>query len=184
MHLHVLLADHCGPVLLNKKPATLFPLKINLSEFYSVKQLLKSIGLQVDIFRDTENNMLLFVYRENLLRQCLDNPLIIKSLSKLNYPKSYNLKTTLTFLKNRFHESNNFPHEIGFFLGYPPLDVLGFMYYKGQCMKHSCMWKVYSNVKKAKALCNEFTQCRCLCRKYVESGGKFINIPTHVNIIQ
>jgi hypothetical protein len=60
----------------------------------------------------------------------------------------------------RFRESGPFPHEVGFFLGYPPEDVIGFMENNGKGCKLCGTWKVYGDVEKARACFREYSLCR------------------------
>lgn len=56
-----------------------------------------------------------------------------------------------TDLAATLSESCAFPHEIGFFLGYPFDDVIGFIENKGEnCLCTGC-WKVYSRQRDAQA---------------------------------
>ncbi|MDR1902212.1 MAG: DUF3793 family protein [Treponema sp.] len=71
----------------------------------------------------------------------------------------------LNCLKKKLETFQQFPHEIGFFLGYPIDDVLGFVKHKGQNYKLCGYWKVYGNIETAK---NNF-YCYELCRKYMSA---------------
>ena len=56
-------------------------------------------------------------------------------------------------------ENEEFPHEIGLFLGYPPEDVLGFIDNKaGGCKCVGC-WKVYGDVDEAQKTFAEYKKC-------------------------
>lgn len=52
-------------------------------------------------------------------------------------------------LRTRLHGSEEFPHEIGVFLGYPLNDVLGFIKYHGSNCKGMGDWKVYGDLGEA-----------------------------------
>ncbi len=63
----------------------------------------------------------------------------------------------LTRLRDRLHGGEEFPHEIGLFLGYPPEDVWGFIRKKTpKCQGH---WKVYGDVEKAKMAFDSYKKC-------------------------
>ena len=53
-----------------------------------------------------------------------------------------------------------FPHEIGAFLGYPLSDILGFINHKDDGCLYTGEWKVYSNVEKAKKMFCIYKRCR------------------------
>lgn len=52
-----------------------------------------------------------------------------------------------------------FPHEIGFFLGYPPEDVLGFIAHEGRDYLAVGPWKVYANLTQALATFDRYKRC-------------------------
>lgn len=76
----------------------------------------------------------------------------------------------LARLKNRFEETDCFPHEIGLFLGYPLPDVIGFIEQGGKNCKCCGVWKVYSNEKETKALFDRFRKCTEVYRKVFARG--------------
>jgi hypothetical protein len=92
---------------------------------------------------------------------------------------SAGLEAQLCYLAGRFRESEEFPHEIGFFLGYPPEDVLGFIRHRGAHCKLCGMWKVYSDVEKARFLFSEYARCRQRLLEYIREGGTIFdkNLP-------
>jgi hypothetical protein len=89
----------------------------------------------------------------------------------LGYPVSEGFKALLRCLGRRFGESREFPHEIGFFLGYPPPDVLGFMRYRGARCKLCGPWKVYGDVERAAALFREYSGCKRRLLEHLQRGG-------------
>ena len=63
-------------------------------------------------------------------------------------------------------EGEEFPHEIGLFLGYPPEDVEGFCRYQGQNYKLCGRWKVYGDREAACRRFQRYDHCRdALCRR-------------------
>jgi hypothetical protein len=89
------------------------------------------------------------------------------------------LDVQLRHLAKRFREGAEFPHEIGFFLGYPPEDVLGFIRHRGAHCKLCGMWKVYSDVEKARLLFSEYARCKERLFEYIRRGGTIFdkNLP-------
>lgn len=168
-----LFASHCGAVLLGKKPAALFTVKPDEDAFFSVRRLAADNHLAAMPLAQNARHILVLVYDGQLLRQALCHPLAAKVLARQGYPAggAGKLAEMLAHLKERLAVADGFPHEIGFFLGYPPADVVGFMLYGGRRCKHCGMWKVYSNVEKAKRLCCEYEECQRICCRHVEMGG-------------
>ena len=54
----------------------------------------------------------------------------------------------LARLMERLKDADEFPHEIGLFLGYPPEDVEGFIQ-EPNGQKYTGIWKVYGDVRSA-----------------------------------
>ncbi len=73
----------------------------------------------------------------------------------------------------RFSECD-FPHEIGFFLGYPAKDVIGFINHKGENYLARGMWKVYDNVEHAEKKFRSYEKCTKVYLSCFE-GGRSIN---------
>ena len=90
-------------------------------------------------------------------------------LTREGYPVDGGLEAMLSALRRRL-EGADFPHEIGLFLGYPPVDVEGFRRNGGRNCKLCGPWKVYGPVEEARQRFRTFHRCRAaLCRR-VASG--------------
>ena len=63
----------------------------------------------------------------------------------------------------RLRGDQEFPHEVGLFLGYPPADVDGFMHRKEE-YKLCGLWKVYDDVEGA---VRQFTRCKRCTEVYL-----------------
>ena len=70
-----------------------------------------------------------------------------------------NLNACVLHLIRRLRTADEFPHEIGLFLSYPPEDVLGFIHNKA--CNHKCLgcWKVYGDEQKAKSTFEKYNLC-------------------------
>lgn len=165
--LELFLAKHCAPVLLGKKPAVLFREK-HLPRNTSWRHF-SAYGLRVYRLHRPGDKSLVLIYRPKLLEASVSGQLTRCSLERLGYPSAPDWRAKLGFLRKRFHESDAFPHEVGFFLGYPPEDVLGFMDCPMDC-KLCGPWKVYGDVETAKTLFAEYARCRRVLLALVENG--------------
>ncbi|MDR1095085.1 MAG: DUF3793 family protein [Spirochaetaceae bacterium] len=171
--LDMTLAWHCAPVLLGKKPAALFPKPAWWDALLPEKTAAGNLRF-VTLRRNKTG--LVFAYYPRLLSHALESGEACKTLGALGYPveakyPEERAARCLAFLERRFRESGDFPHEVGFFLGYPPLDVLGFMRHRGSRYKLCGVWKVYSDVPKATALFAEYAKCRERLVRHVQNGG-------------
>lgn len=161
-----LLARSAAPVLLGKKPAALFAGPLPRCTGTAVPGGIRFLSLT-----RPGHNPLIFVFRPSLLERTLEAPQARRSLEEFGYPVSEGLQALLRCLGRRFQESREFPHEIGFFLGYPPHDVLGFIYYRGAGCKLCGPWKVYDDVERAAALFGEYAWCRQRLLEHLQGGG-------------
>jgi hypothetical protein len=175
MALDMALARHCAPVLMGKKAAALFPQPSCWDDALTERPALGNVRFL--ILRWREKNALVFAYSPRLLSLALEAPQARRTLKALGYPveeRAMGLVPYLAFLRQRFRECGDFPHEVGFFLGYPPADVLGFMRHRGSRCKLCGMWEVYGDVAQAAALFAEYASCRERLLRHVQNGGAIL----------
>ena len=80
-------------------------------------------------------------------------------------------------LKERINASQEFPHEIGLFIGYPIEDVKGFIEKGANGSKYCGAWRVYGDVDAAKKKFAIYKKCRdvyCSIYKKNNNFGKLI----------
>lgn len=73
-------------------------------------------------------------------------------------------------LRMRLEKGENFPHEIGLFLGYPLGDVRGFIENAGKNSKCAGCWKVYCNECETMKLFEKFRKCREIYLRLWQQG--------------
>jgi hypothetical protein len=71
----------------------------------------------------------------------------------------------------RLSRGNEFPHEIGLFLGYPPKDVEGFMHSRDDCLLCG-LWKVYDNPEGAQEQFRKCRACTSILLSRLQSGSR------------
>ncbi|MDR1325180.1 MAG: DUF3793 family protein [Treponema sp.] len=172
--LDMTLARHCAPVLLGKKPAALFPMPRGWDETLAKAPPLGNMRF-LSLQRPGQH-ALVFSYHPRLLSRTLDTAGMRETLGALGYPmvERGNTGPCLAFLEQRFREGAGFPHEVGFFLGYPPEDVLGFIRHQGSHCKLCGMWKVYGDAARAAVLFAEYAECRERLLRHVQNGGAIV----------
>lgn len=79
------------------------------------------------------------------------------------------LDRLLTHLRSRF-ALTPVPHEIGFFLGYPVEDVLGFIEHEGRDYRCLGCWKVYGDVRAAQRSFARYRRCARRCQRLYGTG--------------
>ncbi|MBQ8159138.1 MAG: DUF3793 family protein [Clostridia bacterium] len=139
----------CAPTLAAIKTGSLFSCKsASKDELYrdvrSLNKRLKGKGLRILPLRYRDGHGLVYVYRPDRLGRDLMNEKSRQLLEPLGYNCS-DQNRCVCCLQKRLNETEEFPHEIGLFLGYPPDDVDGFMNRRGQCC-YTGYWKVYSHL--------------------------------------
>ncbi|MBQ0052534.1 MAG: DUF3793 family protein, partial [Treponema sp.] len=77
---------------------------------------------------------------------------------------------TLKELFTRLKNPKDFPHEIGFFLGYPFEDVIAFEKNRGQNCKYCGCWKSYSDPLQAEIYCAQYKWCSQICKQLFDEG--------------
>ena len=87
---------------------------------------------------------LIYVYRPKRLEKDLNHPDALCFLKQCGYQNGCALDLVQQ-LQEKLCESQDFPHEIGLFLGYPFEDVQGFIQNRGCNCRLCGYWKVYAN---------------------------------------
>ena len=168
-----LIVRHCAPTLANLKTGSLFvcPITDRPSFFSSLRrlnELLVPKGLRALPLRIREYSALVYLYRPSRLKKDLEDPAAIKILQDHGYG-CYG--KCLPKLIERVRASEELPHEIGLFLGYPPEDVQGFLDHR-PCKCSGC-WKVYGDENKAKKTFDLYKKCE---RVYCQQLARGIDI--------
>ena len=104
---------------------------------------------------------------------------IITFLSNIGYPLASSANDSeklLDYLSSRITGCDEFPHEIGLFLGYPADDVFSFIQNRGENYKFCGYWKVYSNEEAMKTLFRQYRKCTKLLLNKAEAGTPILKI--------
>lgn len=142
-----LLVQHCSPTLAGIKTGNMFSCKFaDDTEMRNCVRCWNRIfvkkGLRMLPLRFQNNRALVYVYRPSRLTQDLQQKTVCKILQERGYEKAAP-EQCLIQLMNRLAKDEEFPHEIGLFLGYPPEDVQGFIKNRAADCKCVGCWKVY-----------------------------------------
>lgn len=174
MQFEKLLIEKCAPTLGRLKTGNLFSIKVScqneLATHVSMwNSRLNEKGVYIAILKTHKNTALVYVYRPEKLLADLNGHEAKKVMEKYGYILG-NCENILERLKNRLRTNDEFPHEIGLFLGYPVEDVLGFICHKGQNCKLCGYWKVYGDTEEAIKSFAKFDKCRNIYQKFAEKG--------------
>ncbi len=176
--LEKIIAYHCAPALAGIKPANIVACyKDKIPNIHSeINRLNKEMNIKdiyFEIICECDRRALVMVYRKEKLRKYLQKDEVSAFLKSVGYPREFALKAYIDVLKRRL-KNENFPHEIGAFLGYPLCDIQGFIN-REQCLLTGD-WKVYHNAEEAKELFNRYSVCRRAVLKRISAGRTLAQI--------
>lgn len=172
------LIEHCAPTLAGLKTGSIFTVKNRESddsedklrdEMCRLNMVFNKRGLRIVPIRKTESHTLIYLYRPDMLRSDLNAPEAMDILEECGYDCE-NSDFCLVQLVKHLAGDENFPHEIGLFLGYPPYDVKCFMRDTRKGVKCVGCWKVYSNRKRAVETFEKFRKCTEIYHRALKNG--------------
>lgn len=154
---------HCSPTLAGLKTGSLFSCRYETEEevrqdVRAMNRLLVPKGLRVLCLRYRAGLALIYLYRPDCLYRDLNDPTAAHLLADRGYPCA-NADRCVVALVEKLHECNEFPHEIGLFLGYPPVDVEGFIDHGAKDFKCVGDWKVYGDEEQARRTFARYRAC-------------------------
>ena len=157
------LIRHCAPTLAGIKTGSLFtcPYGCRVALFQSIRRMNQRLlhkGLRVVPLRCSENKALIYIYRPKRLTVDLSDPAAAQILEQYGYDNS-TCERCVVHLVQRLREQEEFPHEIGLFLGYPPEDVCGFIENRACNCKCVGCWKVYGDEEAARKKFAQYKKC-------------------------
>ena len=168
-----MIVSYCAPTLAGVKTANLFSCEYEdrqslEEEVRLFNQRLQTNKIRMMILGYPRNRALIYVYRPSLLRKDLEDKITREILMERGYQIG-DISECLKHLIERLDGYQEFPHEIGCFLGYPSEDVIGFIEKKKPC-KSVGTWKVYGDVKKANDLFETYRKCTETYERHYDQG--------------
>lgn len=142
------LALQCAPVISGIKISNL--LTIPAKSLRELSAVLKETELSFRILYPGRERLVILIYRETELKEYLEREEVMAFIDKCGYETSDISKIFPVFVKRymRYMElKQDFPHELGLFLGYPIEDVEGFIKENGKNYLYSGYWKVYKDAE-------------------------------------
>lgn len=184
--------QHCAPTLAGIKPANLFTFRDEssrkhkqgvpryetlqdyeesfLHDLSACRAKLHPRGMRIEVLTRRKTGVLLYAYRPDLLSRCIRQPRVARFLADEGYDVTSLSSCILrlhrricgTDVRSQLEGRCSFPHEIGFFLGYPYDDVVGFIENKGENYLCCGCWKVYARERDAQ-------ECFCCYKRCTEA---------------
>lgn len=156
--------EHCAPTLAGLKPASLYRYcpeepEVFAQQFRAQREALRRRGLELLILKGCRRSggYLLYLYRPDALECLLAGDALREFLRGEGYDAAGSVRALLRQLARRLCLQQEFPHEIGVFLGYPLEDVTGFIRNRGQGYTFCGEWKSYGDPDQARQY---FAACR------------------------
>ena len=111
--------------------------------------------------------------RETLLTE-------IRRYNQVLVPKGTGSEQCLMQLIERLRAYDEFPHEIGLFLSYPPEDVKGFIEHHAADFKYAGLWKVYGDEQRARDLFAKYRRCTEIYCERLHAGLSIAQLAVNV----
>ena len=165
----------CAPTLAGIKTGSLFPCPYEcretlLTEIRRYNQVLVPKGLCLLPLRFTEKSALLYLYRPCDLERDLQDRLATEILQHAGYACTGSEQCLMQLIE-RLRAYDEFPHEIGLFLSYPPEDVKGFIEHHAADFKYAGLWKVYGDERQARQTFAKYKKCTQIYCERWQSGS-------------
>ena len=171
-----LIVRHCSPTLAGMKTGSLFSCRCTsrqelMAELRQLNRRLVPKGLRILPLKIWNGRALIYVYRPSgLVKDFTDG-----QARALLEERGYHTEQTeqcIMHLIERLHTAEEFPHEVGLFLGYPPEDVWAFIENKAANQKCVGCWKVYGNEEQAKMTFARYQKCTDIyCRQWKQGAS-------------
>ena len=179
-----LMVREASPTLAGIKTGSLFTCpyesrEVILEEIRDMNRELFKKGLCLLPVRFKDRKVLLYLFRPRLLERDLQTAESARLLREAGYREG-GFQRHLTELVRRLNSSQEFPHEIGLFLSYPPEDVKGFIDNRaGKCKMVGC-WKVYGDIEAAGKRFAAYKKCTDLYRAQLADGKNVLQLAVAV----
>ena len=178
------LALQCAPVISGIKISNL--LTIPAKSLRELSVVLKKTELSFRILYPGRERLVILIYREAKLREYLAGEEVMAFIYKCGYETSDISKIFPVFVKRymRYMElKQDFPHELGLFLGYPIEDVEGFIKENGKNYLYSGYWKVYKDTELKIRLFKDYERVQTEIVRLLYEGLDIMDIITNYSNI-
>ena len=173
-----IIVNNCSPTLAGIKTGSIFTVDRSLitdinEDLRELNRCFAGKGLRAIPLKITDKNVLVYLYRPDKLKA----DLACREAREILLEKGYTCESVegdIVHLINQICNQKTFPHEIGLFLGYPPVDVKGFMEDTRKGVKCVGYWKVYGDKEKAEKTFSSYRKCTEVYKKCL-SGGRHLS---------
>ena len=158
-----ILIQYTSPTLAGLKPGNLFTFRFSgkadmRDSIQKMNRTLVPKGLCMIPLRGRGERTLVYLFRPSMVEEKLSDSKAREILDRYGYREG-TMGRKLSTLISRMRQEEDFPHEIGLFLGYPPEDVEGFIANRAKNAKYTGTWKVYGDEERAKRTFRKYERC-------------------------
>lgn len=165
-------ARQCAPVIMGVKEANL--LKIKRGNEETIRNFFRGTDIEIKKLYDINSYSIYIVFKRQALEEYVLKEENLRILLENEY-KDVDFNSMLDVLSSRCKlwskNYNEYPHEIGIFLGYPTNDVREFIRNKGENFLEMGYWKVYGDVEKARSLFDTYDRAQDAVMEYFYSNA-------------
>ncbi len=171
------IAAQCAPLLAGLKPSNLLIIPKGMEAV--LRHSLRGTRISLYLLSEYDGKQVYLLYKVNELIVYLTEQSVQRLLLDLGY-EGGELYSLLQRVSKKYtahkQEKEAFPHELGLLLGYPAVDVKGFMEQAGKNFLYSGYWKVYGNVRETRLLFREFGRAKEYVVRLVKQGYSIAEI--------
>ena len=171
------IAVQCAPLLAGLKPSNLLIIPMGMEAV--LRHSLRGTRIAMYLLSEYDGKQVYLLYKVNELIVYLTEQNVQRLLLDLGY-EGGELYSLLQRVSKKYtahkQEKEAFPHELGLLLGYPAVDVKGFMEQAGKNFLYSGYWKVYGNVRETVLLFKEFGRAKEYVVRLVKQGYSIAEI--------
>ncbi len=168
-----LIVKCCAPTLAGLKPGSIVCLSHSCmsvpDELEKCRRILKTKGVEVRLCEGCKGQQLIYLYRPEALDDMMAKKCNACLLRRYGY-NTEDVQSAVDCLLDRIRHEEEFPHEIGLFLGYPYEDVAGYIENKGKNYVTDGLWRVYGNKDNAKKRFDSYKKCTRVYIKCYKNG--------------
>lgn len=165
------LALQCAPLITGLKISNLLTAEKESEKL--VRAFLKKVEISYYCLLKTDKKVIFLLFNRKQLEHYLLQKEARELLEKEGYT-DFSLGKVLRTFQTRYQEHMEgkveFPHEMGVILGYPVVDVKGFIEHRGKNFLHSGYWKVYGNKEETVQLFQKFEQAKETLVRMLSAG--------------
>ena len=169
-----ILIQCASPTLAGLKAGNLFSVEFTgktdmQDSIRRINKILVPKGLRMIPVCEQGKRTLVYLFRPSVVKKALSEEKAREILNRCGYHDG-TMEQQLVSLIGRMRRKEDFPHEIGLFLGYPPEDVEGFIKNRSKNAKCTGTWKVYGDEEKARCLFQKYRHCTDIYSRQWKKG--------------